>query len=55
MYELTCVFNKPFLGNNIRIGLIEEDQIDKNRIGDNNDRNTIFISTHEGAKTIIKG
>jgi len=55
MYELTCVFNKPFLGNNIRIGLIEEDKIDINYIGGNNDVNTIFYSTGEGAKTIIKG
>ena len=54
-YELTCRFNRPFNCNNIRIGLIPEDKIHSNYLGNNNDINTVFISCNTGAKTIIKG
>ena len=56
MYEITCKFNRPLnYCNNIRIGLIEEQNMHSKPVGDNNDTNTIFYSRFPGANTIIKG
>jgi len=57
MYEITCKFNRP-LNNcgNIRIGLIEEQNMHSKFVGGNHDENTVFNSLSPyGANTIIKG